>query len=137
MGERGRSKASSQCYKAGWGQWVDYIAAQPADRRPDPYLTEMESEEDRALFVALFIEHLYQPPHNLRGKSLTANVTHVRGYFAHQPLVSTAIFESATVKTAKKCAARRGKELKAARKAKTADKKAPLCLEMVDHARTH
>ncbi|KAJ1403816.1 hypothetical protein B484DRAFT_404972, partial [Ochromonadaceae sp. CCMP2298] len=101
MGERGRSKASSQRYKAGWSHWVDFIAAQPADRRPDPFLTEMVSEEDKALFVALFIQHLYHPPHNLRGKSLTANVTHVKGYFAHQPLISSALFESATVKTAK------------------------------------
>ncbi|KAJ1406343.1 hypothetical protein B484DRAFT_469530, partial [Ochromonadaceae sp. CCMP2298] len=137
MGERDRSKASSQRYKAGWSHWVDFIAAQPADRRPDPFLTEMGSEEDKALFVALFIQHLYHPPHNLRGKSLTANVTHVKGYFAHQPLISSALFESATVKTAKKCAARRGKELKAARKAKAAGKKVPLCHEMVDHARTH
>jgi hypothetical protein len=135
LGNRGRSKSSAKRYKSGWGYWGKYIEQLPEERRPDLYLEQMASDADKATFLAVFVQHLNDPPHNLRGKSLTAMLTHVKSYFSARTPLSTAFFESATTKTARKSAGRRGSELREKRASMATARKAPLCLSMVEVAR--
>jgi hypothetical protein len=122
-------------YRSGWGYWGKYIEQLDEARRPDLYLEQMESDADKATFLALFVQHLYDPPQNLRGKGLTAMLTHVKSYFSARPPLSTAFFDSATTKTACKSAFRRGNELRDKRASLVTNRKAPFCLEMVGVAR--
>jgi hypothetical protein len=102
-----KSKSSIRRYEEGWKRWGVFLGTLPEERRPDIYLTQMGTDKNRATIMALFVQHLYEHPLNLRGKKLTSMITHVKGYFAARPPLSTTFFDSATVKTARKCAAKR------------------------------